>query len=254
MKELAISAAKEAGLVLMKDFGEEGKVRIKPGGEPVTDSDIRSEKRIIDIIRERYPSHSILSEEGGLLKGDLDYIWMVDPLDGTRNFIRKLPYFGVSIALEHEGRVILGVVNLPYFDELYVAERGKGAYLNGKRIAVSNRGLKESLLLYESKFHKMPKLTVTPLRDLASSVNTVRVLGVTSMSLSLIASGRAEAYIAYAVKPMDIAGGAIILEEAGGVITDLNGNAWSPYMKRIVATNGVVHGKILEILRRRLTV
>lgn len=254
MKELAFFAAKDAGRILMKNFGKKGKVRTKLEGEPVTDSDIKSEERIIELIREKYPDHSIIAEEHGFLKGDSDYTWIVDPMDGTSNFINKLPYFGVSIALEHKKEVVLGVVYLPYFDELYVAEKGKGAYLNGARITVSKKTLKESLLLYESEFRRIGKLAMTPFSDLANSVSVVRIFGSASVSLTLIASGKAEAYIAYNCKPVDIAGGALILEEAGGIVTDLKGNSWNPYMKKVVATNGRIHKDVLKILRRRLRI
>jgi len=253
-KELAIFAVKEAARILMEDFGKKAKVSTKLKGEPVTESDIKSEERIIDLIREKYPGHSIIAEERGFLKGNSDYTWIVDPLDGTRNFLHGLPYFGVSIALERKREVVLGVVNLPCFDELYVAEKGKGAYLNGERITVSKKSLEESLLLYESEFRRMGKLATIPFSDLATSVSAVRIFGSASVSLTLIASGKAEAYITYNVKPGDIAGGALILEEAGGIVTDLKGTPWNSYMDRMVATNGRIHEEVLKILRNKLRI
>ncbi|MDH5770488.1 MAG: inositol monophosphatase [Candidatus Bathyarchaeota archaeon] len=250
MKELAFLAAKDAGRILMKNFGKKGKVRMKLEGELVTDSDVKSEERIIDLIREKYPDHSILAEEHGFLKGNPDYTWIIDPMDGTHNFINKLPLFGVSIALEHKKEVVLGVVYLPCFDDLYVAEKGKGAYLNGARITVSKKTLKESLLLYESQFRKTGKLAMMPFSVLTSSVSAVRIFGSASVSLTLIASGKAEAYITYNCKPVDIAGGSVILEEAGGIVTGLKGTSWNPYMEKVVATNGKIHEEVLKILRR----
>jgi len=253
-KELAIFAAKEAGRILMEDFGKKAKVSTKLKGEPVTESDIKSEERIIDLIREKYPGHSIIAEERGFLKGNSDYTWIVDPLDGTRNFLHELPYFGVSIALERKRGVFLGVVNLPCFDELYSAEKGKGAYLNGDRITVSKKSLEESLLLYESEFRRIGKLATMPFSDLATSVSAVRIFGSASVSLTLIASGKAEAYITYNVKPGDIAGGALILEEAGGVVTDLKGTPWNSQTKSVVATNCIIHEEVLKTLRCKLKI
>jgi len=253
-KEFAIFASKEAGRIIMEDFGKKGKVSTKLKGEPVTESDVKSEERIIDLIREKYPDHSIIAEEHGFLKGNSDYTWIVDPLDGTRNFVHELPYFGVSIALERKREVVLGVVSLPCFDELYVAEKGEGAYLNDERIAVSKKSLEESLLLYESELRRMGGLATVPFGDLATSVSAVRIFGSASVSLTLIASGKAEAYITYDVKPGDIAGGALILEEAGGIVTDLKGTPWNLYTEKVVATNGGVHEEVLKILRRKLRI
>jgi len=248
MKKLAILAAKEAGDLLREDFGKKFKISTKLGGELVTESDVKSEDRIIGMIQEEFPDHSIIAEELGELQRDSDYTWVIDPMDGTNNFVRHIPYFGVSIALEHKKDLILGVINIPCFDELYVAEKGKGAYLNDKRISVTKKTLKDSLLLYDSQLRKAGSRAIRHFSDLASSVLEARIFGAAAINLALIASGRAEAVIDYRPKPEDIAAGCLIVREAGGMVTDLKGTPWKSYMEDVVATNGRIHEEVLKIL------
>ena len=147
MKDFTINLAKEAGKILMNDFGRLKTIKKKGQNDFVTNADYESEKFIISKIQGKYPEHSILSEEKGEIKNDSDYEWYIDPLDGTTNFVHGLPMFGVSIGLAKKGESILGVIYLPFFNEMYVAEKGKGAYLNGKKIHVSdNSDVKNSLV------------------------------------------------------------------------------------------------------------
>ncbi|MCK4243362.1 inositol monophosphatase [Candidatus Bathyarchaeota archaeon] len=248
MKKLAVLAAKEAGNILLENFGKKKIIKSKSGGELVTDSDIESEEKIIGLIKENYPDHSIISEEKGTLKKNSDYTWIIDPLDGTHNFIHGLPLFAVSIALEYKGKIVLGVVNIPFFDEVYLAEKGKGAYCNGTKIFVSKKNLKEAFLLYGSRLLKKGEIEKPSFFNLVDSVFRTRIIGTTAVCLTLVASGKAEAYVTLG-KPEDVAGGCLILEEAKGTITDLNGGSWNPYMKMFVASNGKTHEKMLNILR-----
>ena len=142
MKSTAIRAAKEAAKIIVANFNKIKHISKKGEGDYFTNVDILAEEKIISIIQRRFPKHNILSEEAGLIDKNSEFTWLVDPLDGTHNYMHGLPLFGVSVGLEHKKKIIMGVIYLPMLDELFVAERGKGAFLNGKRIKVSNRGLK----------------------------------------------------------------------------------------------------------------
>src|SRR3989338_5624172 len=155
MKNIAVRAAKAAGKVLLDNFGKI-KTKTHKGHELgfVTNVDIAAEKKIFSVIRKKYPKHNILSEEEGFIDNNSGYKWVIDPLDGTHNYIHSLPIFGTSIALEHKGDVKLGVIYLPMLNQLFVAEKGNGAFLNGKRIKVSDTDeLKHSMLLFEGSLH-----------------------------------------------------------------------------------------------------
>lgn len=250
MREIAIQAAKEAGSILMKNFRKTSKIKRKSNGQLVTEADIQSEKRIIEKISNKFPEHSILSEETGEIKRNSDYNWIIDPLDGTNNFAYQLPHFGVSIALEYRNEVILGVVYLPFFNELYVAEKNKGASVNNKPISVSKRELNDALMIYESELYFNNKKPLKNLDKLVVSVFATRIFGAPSLGLVSVASGKADIYILFAVEPGDIAAGGLIVEEAGGRVTDLDGRFWSPYKKQLVATNSKIHAEILKYLKR----
>lgn len=139
MKSTVIKAAKEAGKVLMKNYGKIKNIKTKEKNSYVTNIDLESEKTIFSIIRKKFPEHNIISEESGSLNKKSEYTWYIDPLDGTHNYINNIPIFGVSIALAQNKIVKYGAICLPYFNEFYIAEKGKGAFLNGKRIKVSNK-------------------------------------------------------------------------------------------------------------------
>lgn len=148
-----MAAARQASVILMERFGDVRRIAEKRAAykDLVTDVDLQVEGEIITVIRDSYPDHNILSEEKGYLNRNSEYTWIIDPLDGTHNYARKLPVFGVSIALEHLGQVMLAIIGLPYFNEIYTAERGKGAYLNGEEIHVSDVDLDEALMIYDTK-------------------------------------------------------------------------------------------------------
>jgi myo-inositol-1(or 4)-monophosphatase len=250
MKDVAIAAARQATIILMERFGDVRRVASKNMvyRELVTDVDLQVEGEIITVIRDEYPDHSILSEERGELHRRSEYKWIVDPLDGTHNYARKLPMFGVSIALEHKGMVVLGVISLPYFDELYTAERGKGAYRNDKKLQVSDVGLSESLMIYDTKLRVNKEPMIGYLSDLVHKVFIIRMYGCATWDLCLVAKGQAEFAVDFTSKPWDMAAGALMVEEAGGRVTDLQGNTWNAYTQGYIASNGKVHEQILGIM------
>jgi len=249
MKEVAIRAAKEAGEILVKNFGKVSKIKAKKEGGLVTNADLEAERKIINLIRKKYPGHSILSEENGKIKGDPEYRWIIDPLDGTHNYVRGIKIFGVSIALEHKGKVILGVIYIPFGNQLYLAQKGEGSYLNGKKIRVSQRKLKEASMIYDSSISlDREKIIVKNLEKLAKRVFNLRMFGSSARSLSYIAEGKVDFEVEYNDKPWDFSAGALIVEEAGGKVTDLHGRAWSPWTRGYIASNGKLHEEVLRII------
>ena len=251
MKNVAMIAARNASDVTMDRFGNVRQIISKDmvHKELVTDVDLQAEKEIITTIRSKYPDHNILSEEQGDLHNDSEYKWIIDPIDGTHNYSRNLPLFGISIALEHRGKVVLGVISLPYFDEIYTAESGKGTYLNGKKLHVSDVGLSESLMIYDTKLRLDKEPMIGSLSDLVHEIFIIRMYGCSTWDLCLIAKGQAEFTVDFTNKPWDIAAGALIVEEAGGKVTDLQGNEWNPYAQGFLASNGKVHEEVLGIIR-----
>jgi myo-inositol-1(or 4)-monophosphatase len=253
MMEVAIAAARQAAIVLMERFGDVIHIASKDKvyKELVTDVDLQVEGEIITVIKEDYPNHSILSEEQGSLYTASEYKWIIDPLDGTHNYARRLPIFGTSIALEHRGEIVLGVIGLPYFDEIYTAERGRGSYLNGEEIHVSNTELSQSLMIYDTKLRVNREPMVVSLSDLVPEVFIIRMFGCSTWDLGLIAKGQADFNVDFTAKPWDLAAGALIVEEAGGKVTDLQGNPWNAYMQGAVASNGKVHQEVLGIINEK---
>lgn len=248
MKDLAIRALKEAGKILMENFGKANKVMVKGDRNLVTDVDLQVEKRIVELIKEKYPHHGILSEEQKEIKGSADYRWIIDPLDGTHNYIYGVDIFGISIALEYRGEVILGAIYIPKTDELYFAEKGGKAYVNGKRIRVSQRRLNQASMTFDSSLRLNPGTMLNNLGTLAKKVFNIRMFGSTVRELSFIAEGKLDLAVEYHDKPWDFVAGALLVEEAGGKVTDFSGKPWTPRSGRYIASNGVFHEEIIKIL------
>lgn len=249
-KVLAIKIAKQSGKILLKHYGKVKFVKSKDNQSYVSNVDLESEKYIISSIRKKFPDHEIISEEAGKLNKISDYTWFIDPLDGTHNYISNIPMFGVSIGLAHKGKVILGVINLPYFNELYVAEKRKGSFLNGKRLKVSNKkDLKKSFILTELVLRYKPEEKIRVLKKLEGNVYDIRALGSAVYGYTNLAKGNVEAYMTIYTYSWDVAAGALIVEEAGGKVTDFNGNKWNPKRGKFISSNKKIHDKLLKILK-----
>jgi len=248
MKDIAIKAAKEAGDILFENFQKIKQVDKKGERELVSNVDLASEKRIIETIKNKYPDHDILCEESGLHDSSSDYRWVIDPLDGTHNYIYGINMFGVSIALDYKGEIILGVINMPSTNELYWAEKGKGAYLNDERIHVSDRGMKNALAIYDSGLYVGTEVRTKFLANLVTKIFNIRVFGASTRHLTYVAKGSADLQIEYGDKPWDYAAGGLIVEEAGGRITKLDGTKWNIYNEGYVSSNGVFHDEIIKML------
>jgi len=249
MKSLMIKAAKDAGKVLMKHYGKIKFVREKNKTSYFTNVDLESEKVIISLIKKKFPKHNIISEESGNLGKKSDYIWYIDPLDGTHNYINNFPHFGVSIGLAYKGEMKLGVIDLPCFNEFYVAEKGKGALLNGKRLKVSNKkDVKRSFALTDLVYRHTPYGKII-FDKLLGKVYDIRLLGCAVSGYTMVANGIVDAYIVPYTCPWDVAAGALIVEEAGGKVTGHDGGRWNPDNRKFVASNGKIHNQLLKIIK-----
>lgn len=250
-KEVATKAALKAGAAVREGFGRPLSVKSKGVEGVVTESDFLSERIIKEEIRSAFPGHGILSEESPEEKGSLPYRWIIDPLDGTTNYSHSFPHFSVSIALEEKGQVVLGVVFDPLRDELFLAEAGQGALLNGKAIHVSRTGeLGKSLLA--SDFPKdLAAKEGGIFRDFAAisrKAQAIRRAGSAALELCYVAAGRLEGYRNPRFHAWDAAAGSLVLTEAGGMITDLEGGPFSLDSGECLATNGLIHERVLEAL------
>jgi myo-inositol-1(or 4)-monophosphatase len=215
----------------------------------VTNVDLEAERKIIDLIRKNYPDHIILSEESKQSKGKSEYRWIIDPLDGTHNYIRGIEIFGVSIALEYKGEVVLGVIYLPSNKQLYFTQKGEGSYLNGQKIKVSQRELKEASMSYDSSLRlDRGNVMLKNLNELTKQVFNVRMFGSTARSLSFVAEGKIDFSVEYHDRPWDFSAGALLVEEAGGRVTDIYGRVWSSRSRGYIASNGILHEEIIQII------
>lgn len=251
MKQFAIELAKQAGKIIEDNFGKIDKYEEKSRTELVTEIDKKVDDYIVKKIKEKYPEHDILIEESGKHDNDSEYTWIVDPLDGTHNFINKMPYFSVSIALAHKNKVILGVIYFPVLNELYTAEKGKGSFLNNKKIKVTDKEFKQhNVMVFDAHFgagDKENKLRM--FSNLVDHTSKARVFGCATLNLVYVASGRADLGVLVKTHSWDFAAGALIVEEAGGKVTELNGNEWTINSDNIVSSNNKFHEKIIELLK-----
>jgi myo-inositol-1(or 4)-monophosphatase len=247
--EEAISAAREAGEVLREGFGWQHSVRYKGEVDLVTEVDEQAERVIKEILLGAFPSYGMLAEESGRSSGREDARWIVDPLDGTTNYAHGLPIFAVSIALERAGEVVLGVVHDPIREETYLAERGGGATLNGEPIKVSdNDELIQALIATGFPYDRaeMPE-ALELFGRFAAITRGMRRLGSTALDLCYVAAGRLDGYYERGIWAWDIAAGGLILEEAGGKVTDYRGAGLNLEGRQIVASNGYLHSAMMEL-------
>ena len=240
--------AREAGCLLMGYFAKRVKVEYKGEVDLVTEADRASEERILERIRARWPGHNVLAEEGGGSEEGSDYRWYVDPLDGTTNFAHGYPVFCVSLGLEHKGERIAGVVYDPTRNELFSAQKGSGAFLNGNAIQVSNVGnLAESLVATgfpSHKRHKNPNIHFY--HQITLRTHGVRRAGSAALDLCYVACGRFDAFWEFNLNPWDTAAGVLIAEEAGGKVSDFRGQAFEIRSREVAASNTLLHPALLE--------
>ena len=254
MLNFAVDVARDAGGLLMQKLGA-AKVTNKGDIDLVTEADLASENLIIERIRSYYPQHEILAEESGetTLAGGKrsEWKWVIDPLDGTTNYAHGYPCFCVSIALEHKGVLEIGVVYDPVRDEMFAAERGSGATLNDRRIRVSEvEDLKDAMLVTGFPYNVRERPDFT--RDFANftmAAQAVRRDGSAAIDLAYVACGRFDGFWEDGLSPWDIAAGMLLIEEARGKVTNFDNEPLSIYTKKVLATNGLVHDAMLDVLK-----
>lgn len=253
-RKTAIDTAVEAGDFIKSRLGKIKKLSFKGEINLVTDVDKKAEALIERRIKKAFPGHLFLAEEEGERSGDKScrYKWIVDPLDGTNNFVHTFPFFCVSVGLEKDGRNVLGVVYDPVRKELFVAEEGKGAYLNRKRITVSNiPELKSSLLAtgFSYNIKTMKDDNIGHFVAFLKKSQGVRRPGAAALDICYVACGRLEGFWELDLHPWDTAAACVILREAGGRITDFSGREFSPYDKTVIASNGCIHADMLKVIK-----
>jgi myo-inositol-1(or 4)-monophosphatase len=250
-KELIESLARKAGDTLRKYFRQDWALlkERNTAKEAATKYDKEVDTLIVAEIKRHYPQHSLLTEEGGLLEGDPDWLWIVDSLDGTGNFANFNPFFSVCLALMHESELLLGAVYAPAIDEFYFAEKGKGAYLNGVKIQVSDvSDLGHSYILYCEGGDKDRERTGKLLHNIYPRVTDIRKLGSAGLETAWVAAGKREAYFTTRIEPWDVAPGVLLVQEAGGKVSDFQGNPWRPQTSDLLFCNKKLHEKILGLL------
>lgn len=250
LKTTLIKATQAGAAVMQQYFQGEFKISNKEGiNNLVTEADHASEKAIMDVIKESYPDHYILSEEAGEIKMDSEYKWIIDPIDGTVNFANGIPLCCVSIGLEKDGKMLMGAVYSPFLNEFFFAHKGYGATLNDKRIQVSTKpNLMEACLVtgFPYTYLDMPNGPLEIFAKLIRKGIPVRRLGSAAIDLCWVAAGRFDGFYEHKLQAWDSAAGFLMVEEAGGKITDFKGDYYSPYQPHIVATNGLIHDELLK--------
>ena len=251
-----VDAARKAARGLKRDFGEVENLQVsrKGPGDFVSAADRKAEEVVRDALMKARPGYGMILEEGGIVEGsDKSHTWHVDPLDGTTNFLHGIPHFAISIGLEREGTVVAGVIYDPIKDELFVAERGKGAYLNNRRLRVSARtDMTDSVAGYGTPYLGKGSHQVL-LRELAAVMGVAggtRRIGAASLDLAYVACGRLDVYWERDLKTWDMAAGMVIVREAGGFVTSADGGADPLTARSIAAGNEVLHRQLVDILRK----
>ncbi|MBN1649564.1 MAG: inositol monophosphatase [Spirochaetales bacterium] len=244
--EIAVGAAKEAGSYLLEHFGRQIKSDVKTDFSRVTECDKHVEKMIRSIIMGRWPNHGFTGEEFGVSNPSSEYKWVIDPVDGTHNFIQGIPMFGVSIGLLRRGEFCGGVIYMPCEKKMYIAEKGAGAYRNGERIQVSaTDSIKDATLLFDSGLRQDPDPKLKFLASIASKLLNVRMLGASVQNLTLLAEGKADMLVEFNECLWDFAAGLTIVQEAGGRITNHDNSPVTTDSRKYIATNGILHDDII---------
>ena len=256
MLDFAVQTALEAGRVLADKFGRALQVSNKGDIDLVTEADLAAERLIVERIRSYHPRHAILTEESGDVAEaggrDSEYKWIIDPLDGTTNYAHGYPVFCVSVALEHDGRVVVGAVYDPSRDEMFAAERGGGATLNGRPLRVSetvelNRALVCTGFPYDVRERGD---FARHFRAFIMQAQSVRRDGAAALDLAYVAAGRFDGFWEEGLRPWDVAAGVLLVEEAGGRVTHYDGSPFRVYTPPIAASNGLVHDAMLSVLQK----
>ncbi len=250
---VAEKAAREAGEVLRANLGKVKEITFKGKNSLVTEVDKLSEDIIIDSIKRTFPSHDVFAEESGRRSTSSEYVWIIDPLDGTTNYAHGYPFFSVSIALEIGGAVKAGLVYDPVKDEMFSAELGQGAFMNGEPICVSRSDRLDESHLVTGFVHDDARMVEENLRhfgDFIWRARAVRRDGSAALDLCYVACGRFDGFWELGLNPWDTAAGALIVEEAGGRVTNFTGDEYSIYVREILASNSGIHSEMMDVLSK----
>jgi myo-inositol-1(or 4)-monophosphatase len=251
---VAVSIAREAGALLAELLERPHEISYKRRSDLVTEADRRSEALIVQRLRDEFPAHTVVAEEGGGQQTGSDYCWYVDPLDGTTNFAHGYPVFCVTLGLAYRNEMVAGVVYDPVRDELFTAERGAGAYLNSKRLHVSRTAsLSESLVATGfPPFATNHDLNVQFYFRFTMLSHGIRRAGSAALDLCSVAAGRFEGFWELKLNPWDKAAGSLLVTEAGGQVTDLEGRPFNILGDEVFASNGLVHGEMVKVFSQVL--
>lgn len=259
MKELKVlnNALLSSGRVLIKYLGKVS-YSLKSAGNFLTKADLESQKIIIKLIEKEFPQDSIFAEEKENKIIDSDRVWVIDPLDGTTNYVHSYPMFCVSIALVKKGKPVLGGIFDPFRNEMFIGIKGKGAFLNGKKIKVSNNlKLSQSLLVTGFAYDraKHAEFYLSFYSDFMKISHDIRRSGSAAIDMAWLACGRTDGFWEFKLNPWDVAAGKLIIEEAGGKVTDFKGNEWTNlenYGRETLATNKKIHKEMLSVIKQNL--
>ena len=249
-----VKACRKASKTIIRDFGEieNLQVSLKGPGDFVTASDKKVEKILINELQEARPSYSILSEEIGQINNDKSFKWIIDPIDGTANFLHGIPHFAISIGLEHDDEIICGIVYDPIKDEMFVAEKGNGSYLNNQRMRVSSRSKLKDCIVFTGGPRldsKNKELALEEYKKFSSKILIpIRKLGSASLDMAYVAAGRCDGFWQRNLNYWDIAAGIVLVKEAGGFVTDFEGENRYVENKTILATNSKINKEMIEVL------
>ena len=250
-----VKACRKAAKILIRDFGEIEKLQVsrKGPGDFVTNADKKVEKILIEELMKARPDYSILSEETGQIKNDESSKWIIDPIDGTANFLHGIPHFAISIGLEKDKEIICGIIYDPIKDEMFLAEKGNGSYLNNQRIRVSARSKLKDCMIFTGgpKFDSEDKdLTIKEYNNFSSKVLVpIRKLGSASLDMAYVAAGRCDGFWQRNLNYWDIAAGIILVKESGEFVTDFNGENEYIQNKTILVTNSKINKEMMQILK-----
>jgi myo-inositol-1(or 4)-monophosphatase len=250
-----VKVCRKASKIIIRDFGEieNLQVSVKGPGDFVTASDKKVEKIIIEELQKARPNYSVLSEEIGEIKNNEEFKWIIDPIDGTANFLHGIPHFAISIGLEHNKEIICGIIYDPIKDEMFTAEKGNGSYINNQRMRVSSRQkLKDCIIFTDGPENKNlnDESLMEVYKKISSKVDIpIRKLGCGSLDMAYVAAGRCDGFWSKNLNYWDIAAGIILVKEAGGFVTDYSGEAKYIENKTILVTNSKISNEMLEILK-----
>lgn len=255
LREVLLDATKEAGKIILQHFDGNFKIDHKEGiNNLVTEVDKLSEDKIIKVIRASFPTHTIISEEVGEMIKPSDYQWIIDPIDGTVNFAHGIPICCVSIGILYNNELVMGAVFNPMMNELFFAEKGKGATLNGQPISVSKKHNFKTAFLVTGFPYAWPDSEQHPIKVFEKLVLEglpVRRLGSAAIDLCWVACGRFDGFWEYNLQAWDVAAGYLIVQEAGGIVTDFEGGDANVFTRQTLASNGLIHDAMLSVIKKK---